>query len=497
MQVSAHQKGAILHVDVEREGQAYKDTGFFLELYTFAGFQRSRMAIKVDQFSVSDGTTAYSVFAIEGGVVKIINALIDQAQINNLMVGTSTGANSATVIDLEDLLQGIKFNEEVPTLADRAAYDGEAEGFRVLVANVGDGRSAFFTKQSAAVADWSVAFYITGPTGGAGPYTDITIGATTTLPAGSPAEVTLVPVSPGVIQLKFALPKGADGTGTGDFVGPAGGVAIGDLVAFANATGRAGRKATPAEVAKAAGGIPVAGYISPGFNLANSAGDLANDIDFPTGIVASAQASPILMSHVGVSMQLDVAWGVGNGGRFDAGAVSDGWWHCFVIGNGTLVTRGFSKSLDPTGQQNYPAGFAHYRRVGSVLRVGGSNKLFVQNENNFDFVTPILERSSSVAFASALLTVSVPSGIPVQPKMKLIQQQNASGAAHTRIGSAGGPLHSFMVTILSQDVDSAVISGGIFTDTASRIQFNVDIISGSIFTSDLTTTGWIDSRGRG
>lgn len=70
-------------------GQAYKDTGFFLELYTFAGFQRSRMAIKVDQFSVSDGTTAYSVFAIEGGVVKIINALIDQAQINNLMVGTS------------------------------------------------------------------------------------------------------------------------------------------------------------------------------------------------------------------------------------------------------------------------------------------------------------------------------------------------------------------------------------------------------------------------
>ena len=70
-------------------GQAYKDTGFFLELYTFAGIQRSRMAIKVDQFSVSDGTTAYSVFAIEGGVVKIINALIDQAQINNLLVGTS------------------------------------------------------------------------------------------------------------------------------------------------------------------------------------------------------------------------------------------------------------------------------------------------------------------------------------------------------------------------------------------------------------------------
>ncbi|TGR71430.1 phage tail protein [bacterium M00.F.Ca.ET.194.01.1.1] len=76
-------------------GQTYKDTGFFLELYTSGGVQRSRMAIKVDQFSVSDGSAAYAVFAIEGGVVKIINALIDQAQINNLMVGTSNIAPGA------------------------------------------------------------------------------------------------------------------------------------------------------------------------------------------------------------------------------------------------------------------------------------------------------------------------------------------------------------------------------------------------------------------
>lgn len=149
-----------------------------------------------------------------------------------------TGANSATVIDLEDILQGVKFDEEVPTLADRALYDAEAEGFRVLVANIGDGRSAFFTKKSAAAGDWSVPFYITGPVGGAGPYTDITIGDTTTLPAGSDAEVTLVPVSAGVIRLDFALPKGADGLGTGDVVGPDGGVEDNFPVAFDMATGK-------------------------------------------------------------------------------------------------------------------------------------------------------------------------------------------------------------------------------------------------------------------
>lgn len=149
-----------------------------------------------------------------------------------------TGANTATVIDLEDLLQGVKFDKEVPTLADRATYDGEAEGFRVLVANIGDGRSAFYTKKSAAVGDWTVPFYITGPVGGAGPYTDITIGPTETLPAGADAEVTLVPVSPGVIRLDFGLPKGADGTGTGDVTGPAGGVANNFPVAFDTTTGK-------------------------------------------------------------------------------------------------------------------------------------------------------------------------------------------------------------------------------------------------------------------
>lgn len=163
-----------------------------------------------------------------------------------------TGPNSATVIDLEDLLQGVRFDEEVPTLADRAPYDGEAEGFRILVADIGDGRSAFFSKKSAASGDWSVPFYISGPIGDAGPYTNITIGDTTTLPPGSEAEVTFVPVSPGVIRLDFALPKGADGSGTGDFSGPAGGVANGDLVAFLDATGKQGRKAVVNEVRKAA-----------------------------------------------------------------------------------------------------------------------------------------------------------------------------------------------------------------------------------------------------
>ncbi len=40
-------------------------------------------------FIMTDGNNTYSVFAIEGGVVKIVNAKISQANIDNLVVGTS------------------------------------------------------------------------------------------------------------------------------------------------------------------------------------------------------------------------------------------------------------------------------------------------------------------------------------------------------------------------------------------------------------------------
>ncbi|WP_425903568.1 hypothetical protein [Agrobacterium radiobacter] len=406
-----------------------------------------------------------------------------------------TGPNSATVIDLEDLLQGIKFDEEVPTLADRAAYDGEAEGFRVLVADVGDGRSAFFSKQSVAVGDWSVAFYITGPVGGAGPYTDITIGPTTTLSAGSPAAVTLVPVSSGVIRLDFALPKGADGSGTGDFVGPSGGVAIGDIVAFANTTGKLGKKATQAELKAAIGGVPIAGYISPGFNLANSAGDLANDIDFPAGIVASSAASPILMPHSAVTMQLDVAWGTGNGGRFDS-AVSDGTWHCFIIGNGTLVSRGLSKSLDPTSHPNYPSGFTHYRRVGSILRASGSILRFVQNEDEFDLLTGIEDRNSTAGFGDGFLTISTPIGIVTRPKMRTVQAQNVAGSFQTQVSTIGmSSVIARCTTSIATEVDAAFITD-VFTNTSSQIRYAVIAFAGSLTYNVLTTYGWIDKRGK-
>lgn len=144
------------------------------------------------------------------------------------------GPHSMVVKPESDFVRGVAFDVQVGTLAGRDAYDGQVAGFTVLVSDVGDGRSAVYSKLSNTSGDWSAPAYITGGVGPAGPYTEITVGPTTTLSPGSPATVTPVVVDADTIRLDFGLPRGADGSGTGDVVGPAS--AVDDRIAVFNGT---------------------------------------------------------------------------------------------------------------------------------------------------------------------------------------------------------------------------------------------------------------------
>lgn len=76
-----------------------------------------------------------------------------------------TGPGTMFTVDKLDLVTGVNADKKVATLAARAAFDGEAEGFSVLVANIGDGRSAIYFKNSVTMGDWSLPAYLTGPNG--------------------------------------------------------------------------------------------------------------------------------------------------------------------------------------------------------------------------------------------------------------------------------------------------------------------------------------------
>lgn len=213
------------------------------------------------------------------------------SQLTGPGIAVFDGPHSMVIRPITDFVNGVRFDVQVDTLADRAAYDGQTQGFTVLVSDMGDGRSAVFTKNSNTSADWSDAAYITGPVG---PIPDIE-ATVSMLPPGSTATVVPTPIVGGV-RLDFNLPqasgfnnegvysaavayvrddvvrhngssfialqavpagtspsnafppvdtsfwqvlavKGADGTGTGDVVGPSGAVA--DRIAvFDGTTGK-------------------------------------------------------------------------------------------------------------------------------------------------------------------------------------------------------------------------------------------------------------------
>lgn len=118
-----------------------------------------------------------------------------------------TGPGAMTLVPKTDLVSGANYNVQVANLAARTAYDGQDEGFAVLVSDVGDGRAAIYSKVSATSGDWSDAAYVTGPVG---PIVTIEAGTTTTLPTGSDATFNVVPV-PGGYQLDAGIPRGLQG----------------------------------------------------------------------------------------------------------------------------------------------------------------------------------------------------------------------------------------------------------------------------------------------
>lgn len=231
------------------------------------------------------------------------------------------------------LKDGVQFDVAVPNMAGRAAYNGAAAGFRVLVADIGDGRSALYIKNSATSGDWSVPYYITGPVGPAGvrqrgnysagtAYSALDLvqyggstwiakiattgNAPPTLPTtentqwllfarsgtagvvdrGAYSAVTAYaandivldngstwialqsttgnapPVLPTESNAFWRLlaRKGTDGTGTGDVVGPAGGVVEKQIAGFGSTSGKTLVGLTAAEARAAIGASVLTGF---------------------------------------------------------------------------------------------------------------------------------------------------------------------------------------------------------------------------------------------
>lgn len=79
----------------------------------------------------------------------------------NVRIGNAGG------VDIDQLGIGSNTDRQVNNIAGRAAYDAEAVGFRVLVSDIGDGRAAIYERVGAS-GSWTDPAIVTGAAGPAG-----------------------------------------------------------------------------------------------------------------------------------------------------------------------------------------------------------------------------------------------------------------------------------------------------------------------------------------
>lgn len=236
-----------------------------------------------------------------------------------------------------------------------------------------------------------------------------------------------------------------------------------------------------------------------GLTLSNGS-DATNDIDIASGICIDGTNARWLKNASTLTKRSDAAWavGTGNGGWLDGSAMPDGTGHVFAMlrSDTGVVDAGLSASLTPT----LPSGYDYKRRIGAIVRSGGSIKAFTQRGDNFYWTTAVTDRSStSNSVSDSDLALTVPSGIVVNPIIRIRQTQSTAGFIDTTYssnsGSAAVPPVCHLITVDANEEAHNLLSA-LFTNTSAQIRVSVTNSGGTLLLGELYTQGWIDTRGR-
>lgn len=226
-----------------------------------------------------------------------------------------------------------------------------------------------------------------------------------------------------------------------------------------------------------------------GLGTANNVSDSANDIDIAAGKTCDETNSTMMTLAASVTRQLDVAFGSGNGGRFDS-AISDGTWHVFLISNGTTSNVGFSKSLNPTSAPNYPAGYL-YRRIWSFVRLGSIRQFLQRGDECLWAAVASGDIDGTIGTSPSTVVASVPTGIIVDARMTggysnaSVSEAYVYCLAASRYSGIGG---------YNSPGTAATLAGNLVrTNTSGQVGAVTTAGSATMF---VRCSGYVDQRGK-
>jgi len=235
-----------------------------------------------------------------------------------------------------------------------------------------------------------------------------------------------------------------------------------------------------------------------GYTLSNNVADANNDIDIVAGVAKDDTGAVEIVLGSGLTKRLDGSWAVGTGnGGLDTGSKSiNSSYHVFAIKRSDTGVVDSLLSLSATAP-TMPASYDYKRRIGSILTNGSGNIIaFFQKGDDFS-IAPITNYNSTANGALITQALSVPLGIVVIPKLISIMQQGTAGDATVQVAPVGFSAGAYIVnqTNLASDRNGVSFEGPP-TNTSAQILFVTTVASGTITTGQLSTRGWIDTRGR-
>ena len=241
-----------------------------------------------------------------------------------------------------------------------------------------------------------------------------------------------------------------------------------------------------------------------GLGYGNNATDATNDIDVAAGVANDNTNARVLKLAAGITKRLDAAWAVGSGnGGLDTGTIANTTYHLWLImrsDTGVVDVLFSTSATAPT----MPANYDFKRRIGSIVRVGGSIKAFKQQGDHVFWDVPTRDLNSTVQSSAQTATLTVPTGIVVEAQVAVGVVGNSSDTdeLYTLVSAlaqtATTPSASAFTMVARSDTSSDQHTGSghasVLTDTSGRIR----VQSSHTKTPALyvITSGWTDTRGR-
>lgn len=237
-----------------------------------------------------------------------------------------------------------------------------------------------------------------------------------------------------------------------------------------------------------------------GLTLSNNATDATNDIDIATGAAANDTAFATMTLASALTKRLDAAWAVGTGnGGLDTGSIANTTYHVWLIkrtDTGVVDALFSTSATSPT----MPTSYDQKRRIGSIVRSAGAILAFVQNGDEFQWLTGIGDIDVTTPGTTAVSrTLTVPLGIKVVAFGSLLLSNGAAANGHRlydlavntpSIGTGAAAIGQVRAVASGQTSGFVQVRTNTSAQIGSRNETaNADIIR-------FTTYGWIDTRGK-